>query len=73
MKQTLGHPYDLNFGKLMKKEPGIDEIAEEGEFRENKGFFCSELLAYLYKRLKLLETDKPASKFWKLQIYIWKY
>ena len=30
MKQTLGHPYDLNFGKLMKKEPGIDEIAEEG-------------------------------------------
>ena len=54
MKQTLGHPYELNVSKILRKDIPDDELSENGEFIRNKGFFCSELMAILFKRLKLL-------------------
>jgi uncharacterized protein YycO len=32
--------------------------------KENKSYFCSELVATAFKRLGLLEPEKAASKYW---------
>ena len=34
------------------------------KIRDNKSFFCSELVATAYKRLGLLEKEKAASQYW---------
>jgi hypothetical protein len=47
MKKTLGHPYELNVNKIMRRDTA-QEIMENGDFRNDKGFFCSELIAYLF-------------------------
>ena len=63
MKKTLGHPYELNVNKIMRRDIAQDML-ENGDFRPEKGFFCSELIAYLFMQLKLIKSDRPASHFW---------
>lgn len=51
----IGKPYKLSAEKLMRKESlNIDNI----------DFFCSELVAAVYKKLKLLPNEISACQYW---------
>jgi len=41
---------------------GQDELDED--IKKDKGFFCSELVALLYKKLGLLPPEKSATLYW---------
>lgn len=61
IKQTIGKPFKLNPTKLLRN---TNEGDRKDKIKENKGFFCSELVATGYKRLGLLDPTIAASKYW---------
>jgi len=61
MKETLGHPYALKVQRLMQQDLSA---CEDLQVKPEQAFFCSELLALLYKRLGILETSRPSHSYW---------
>lgn len=59
VKQTTGAKYDLGIKKLLgfEKNEYTDDL-------KNRGYFCSELVAYGYQRLGLLPDKPHSSKYW---------
>ncbi len=57
IKSSIGKKYDLRALKLMRKTSGDEE--EPG-----RGYFCSELVAKVYKKFGLLEREKASSSYW---------
>lgn len=60
MSQVVGNPFRLSLAKLQLQHSGNDFV---NEIPKDQGFFCSELIACLYKRLGLLGPKKPASHY----------
>ena len=61
VSQTVGNPFRLTLSKLSIKQDHNDFVPE---ISKDQGFFCSELIACLYKRLGLLPHKKPSSQYW---------
>jgi palmitoyltransferase len=57
IKSTIGKKYDLGALKLMRRKASSDEEVQNG-------FFCSELIAKVYKTLGLLSLEKASSNYW---------
>lgn len=57
-KQVLGKRYEIGPSKLLKR---VSVIRKNDEDRT---FFCSELVAAVYKQLELLEGEKSSSQYW---------
>lgn len=63
MVKTLGKPYNMNVGQLWNGKR--EDLDHEDEILMNKqGFFCSELIACLLKRLNLLDKNVSATQYW---------
>lgn len=58
---VIGNKYTLNPIKLIKQN---SDIYDDYSNLENRGFFCSELVACAYKFLNLLPKKKAATKYW---------
>lgn len=56
VKSSIGKKYDLRALKLIRKTSGEEE--------SERGYFCSELVAKVYKELGLLEKEKASSSYW---------
>ncbi len=61
VKQTIGKRFKINATKILRKKCESD-TAEV--IKDDKTYFCSELVASAYKRLGLLDKDLAASKYW---------
>lgn len=60
VKTNLHKEYGFSLGKLLR----FNEIVCENEQEEkNRTYFCSELIAALYKQLGLFEPKKPSSSY----------
>ena len=60
MKTNLHKEYGFSLGKLLRS----NEIVCENEQEEkDRTYFCSELIAALYKQLGLFEPKKPSSSY----------
>lgn len=57
----LNRPYKFNFSKLFRANNSEDFNVET--LKQNKAFFCSELVASVYKNMGLILPDKSASSF----------
>lgn len=55
----MGKKYDLHALKLLRK-------TSEDENDPLKGYFCSELVAKIYKRAGLLASEKASSSYWPM-------
>lgn len=53
--------YKLNAAKLMRKKNSNDH---NENIKANKSFFCSELVASVYKNMGLLPTEISATQYW---------
>lgn len=60
IKQTLGQKYELGVIKLMRKSS--DDDVEKAK----NGYFCSELVAKIYKLTGLLDKQKASSQYWPI-------
>ena len=61
--QTVGNPFKLGVDALKNTNDPIESDIKE-VIPKDRGFFCSELIALLYKKLGLLTPDKPCNKYW---------
>lgn len=59
IRSVMGKKYDLHAIKLMRK-------TSEDENDPLKGYFCSELVAKVYKRAGLLNTERASSSYWPM-------
>ena len=64
VKRNLGKNYDLSALKLFKQESHFDWNNMNKAMEEDRGFFCSELVAKAYKTVGLLEPKRASSKYW---------
>ena len=53
IRSTIGLKYQLNASKILRKKDENDETVK----KEDKSYFCSELVASAYKSLNLLPKD----------------
>jgi uncharacterized protein YycO len=60
IKTVIGLKYRLNPSKIFRKKCTND--AEN--IKEDKTYFCSELVASAYKCIGLLPTEVSASQYW---------
>lgn len=62
MKKNKGRKYDLTAAKIFKLESDFDW----NSMRENedRGYFCSELVAKAYKSSGLLDEKKSCGRYW---------
>ena len=61
VKQVVGKRFKLNPVKLLRK---ANERDLDHQIKEDKSFFCSELIATALKRVGLLASDVAASQYW---------
>ena len=61
IKQSIGKRFKINASKIFRKKCESD-TAEV--IKDDKTYFCSELVASAYKRLGLLDKELAASKYW---------
>tara|TARA_B110000285_G_scaffold232874_1_gene305121 strand:- start:102 stop:497 length:396 start_codon:yes stop_codon:yes gene_type:complete len=61
--QTVGNPFRLTYDKLVQKTNESEADTNQAIPRD-RGFFCSELIALVYKYLGLLPKEKAASQYW---------
>ena len=59
IKKTIGHKYDLGVMKLMRNTSTDEE-------ETTRSYFCSELVAKLYKMAGYLPSEKASSKYWPI-------
>lgn len=59
IKVNLHKEYGISLGKLLR----FKEVELDPEEEKNRTYFCSELIAALYKYLDLLEPGKPSSTY----------
>jgi len=64
VRQTHGLGFRLNYSKLIQSKPEPGESDPAHPIKKDKGFFCSELVALLYKKLGLLSDAKASTQFW---------
>lgn len=60
-QKVRGKKYKMNLVKICRTKSKRD-AAEE--IKENKSYFCSELIASAYKRIGLLPEDVSATQYW---------
>jgi len=59
LQNSIGKNYVFNLSKLIKGEnTKIDKEQQE------KGYFCSEIVAILLKLIEVIPDSKPASSYW---------
>lgn len=70
MKDNLTTAYHISFSKLLAHEsyihsdPAEEDSGEKGEKKATSaGFFCSELVATVYKELGLLTRDRTSKNY----------
>eukprot|EP00347_Sterkiella_histriomuscorum_P001620 403371331 len=61
MKQSIGKRFKINAAKLLRQKCDSDNSQI---IKDDKGYFCSELVASAYKRLGILDQERAASKYW---------
>ena len=65
-RNSLGKKYDIGALKMLKMESDFNwqELKEEDQKREARGYFCSELIAKCYKSVGLIESKKSSARYW---------
>jgi len=58
---TIGKKFRINPSKLIRKK---NEEDDTDEIKEDKGYFCSELVASALKRVGLLDKELASSRYW---------
>lgn len=61
MVKTLGKQYEINLDKLLSFKSTIERTVEQ---EEKKTYFCSELVARLYKELGLLDSSRSSTSYY---------
>lgn len=61
--QTVGNPFKLGVEALSNTYDPMESDMKE-EIPKDRGFFCSELIALLFKKLALLDSVKACNKYW---------
>ncbi|CAD8048153.1 unnamed protein product [Paramecium sonneborni] len=61
VKENVGRQYNLSFTKLLQDKSTI--ITSQNQ-NEDPTYFCSQLIAKLYKQIGLLNQDKSANQYW---------
>lgn len=59
--KTLGKNFQLNLDKLLQFK---STLARTNEEEESKTYFCSELVARLYKELGILNEEKSSTNYY---------
>lgn len=59
--ENLDKEFNLDVGKMFKFTSSLNPTAEE---RKNRTYFCSELVAALYKQMGLLEREKSCTQYY---------
>jgi uncharacterized protein YycO len=60
-QKVRGKKYKMNLVKIFRTKSNRDGAEE---IKENKSYFCSELIASAYKRIGLLPEDISATQYW---------
>lgn len=60
IRSTIGLKYQLNASKILRKRDDDDANVK----KEDKSYFCSELVASAYKSLGLLPKDMSSAQYW---------
>lgn len=55
--ENISKKYHINLDKLMMNTSMLRAKDPDGEEKEEHGYFCSELVASMYKDLRLLTRD----------------
>ena len=58
--KTLGKGFEISVGKLFIFQSSLNRNQEE---EDKKTYFCSELVARLYKELGLLDEEKASTRY----------
>ena len=61
VKQSVGKKFKVNPSKLLRKKCDSDT---NNIIKDDKTYFCSELVASAFKRLGILDSELAASKYW---------
>lgn len=61
LQAAKGKRYSLKLGKFVKRNDLTDF---DENIKEGKTFFCSELVAAIYKNLGILSKERAASNYW---------
>ncbi|CAD8050282.1 unnamed protein product [Paramecium primaurelia] len=61
VKENVGRQYQLSFTKLLQEKSTI--ITSQNQ-QEDPTYFCSQLIAKIYKQIGLLNQDKSANQYW---------
>ena len=64
VSKSYGHKYGLGAKKLFGKSKTLKEGKDAADIKEDRTFFCSELVAKAYKSMGILETQKSSAKYW---------
>ena len=60
MKKNLGRKYDIGLGKLLTFESDFNWE----DVKEERGYFCSELVAKALKSVGLLDEKRSSGRYW---------
>ena len=61
LKKVLGKKYRLSPLRMIQKYSDIDSVTN---ISENKGYFCSELVASIFKLLGFLPNNISSAQYW---------
>ena len=64
MKETIGNQYGINVNRLVRQTSDLTKDQKEKGEDKDRSYFCSELIAALYKRLGLLNNAVSAGQYW---------
>eukprot|EP01016_Furgasonia_blochmanni_P036017 TRINITY_DN4054_c0_g2_i16.p1 TRINITY_DN4054_c0_g2~~TRINITY_DN4054_c0_g2_i16.p1 ORF type:complete len:261 (+),score=4.39 TRINITY_DN4054_c0_g2_i16:142-924(+) len=64
IKEALGKKYSISPKKLLKRTSTVINDQPKDYIDENRTFFCSELVAALYKSLGYLPAAKSSATYW---------
>ncbi|CAD8205583.1 unnamed protein product [Paramecium pentaurelia] len=63
VNENMGKKYSLTPMKLLKQKSTVQDINKQVN-KEERTFFCSELVAALYKQLGIFDQQKSAAQYW---------
>ncbi|CAD8116172.1 unnamed protein product [Paramecium sonneborni] len=61
--ENIGKKYSLTPMKLLKQKSTVQDINKQAN-KEERTFFCSELVAALYKKLEIFDQQKSSAQYW---------
>jgi hypothetical protein len=64
VKKNLGKNYEINFKKLVTMESDVNWDMINKEKEQERGYFCSELVAKAFKNVGLLDEKKSSCRYW---------